>query len=126
MRLQSVFEMEHKGILFFTVFYLVTGIANLAILGIYGLDLLHVAIVAVLSLITAFGLRGLQRWSLWFVVGLFFIATTYGAFMLNAFLAGYAATPGLSNSLAIITVIFYIIFIWIATIYIASNRKNLR
>ncbi|UCH31736.1 MAG: hypothetical protein JSV05_09665 [Candidatus Bathyarchaeota archaeon] len=126
MKLPSMFEIRHKGLFFFTLFYLVAGILNLAVLGIYGLDLLHVALIAVLSLITSFGLYGLQRWSLWLVIGLFFITTTYGAFMLNAILTDYTSPPGISTSIAILAIIFYLIFTWIATIYIASNRKDLR
>jgi len=86
----------------------------------------HVALVAVLSLITSFGLYRLQKWSLWFVVGLFFIATTYGAFTLNAFLGSYTANPNFGGLFAILAWIIYLILIWIATIYVAAKRKNLK
>ncbi len=126
MDLRSRLEIEYKGFFFFAIFYLIASVVNFIILGMYGLRLFHVALVAVLSLITAFGLYRLQSWSLWFVSGLFFIATTYGALMLNAFLAVYATNPDVSNLFAILAWIIYLILTWIATIYVAAKRKNLR
>ncbi len=126
MDLRSLMEIEYKGIFFFTIFYLIAGIANFIVLGIHGLALLHVALVAFLSLFSAYGLYRLQSWSLWFVVGLFFVATTYAAFMLNAFLENYSVNPETSILFAIIGYSIYLILTWIGTLYIAAKRKYLR
>ncbi len=126
MGLRSRLGIEHKGMFFFATFYLIAGVANFVILGIYGLGLFHVALVGILSLITAFGLYRLQRWSLWLVVGLFFIATIYGAIMLNAFLTNYTAQPDVSGLLTILAWTIYLILTWIAPLYVAARRKNLK
>lgn len=126
MGLRSRFGIEYKGMFLFAIFYLVVGVVNFIILGMYGLGLFHVALVAVLSLIAAFGLYRLQRWSLWLIVGLSFIATTHIALMLNAFLTSYAATLDISSLFAIIAWTVYLILTWIATIYVAAKRKNLK
>jgi len=126
MGLRSKLVIEYKGMFLFALFYFIVGVVNFLIMGIYGLDLSHVALVAVLSLITAFGLYRLQKWSLWFVVGLFFIATTYGAFTLNVFLRNYSTNPELSGLLAILPWIIYLVLTWIATAYVAAKRKNLK
>lgn len=117
---------EYKGMFFFAIFYLIAGVVNFIIWGTYGWNLFHVALVAILSLIAAFGLYRMQSWSLWLVVSLFFITTTYGAFMFNAFLGKYSATPDITNLLAVITWIIYLVLTWIATVYVAARRKNLR
>ncbi|MDH5495418.1 MAG: hypothetical protein OEY24_06945 [Candidatus Bathyarchaeota archaeon] len=126
MGLRSRLEIEYKGMFFFAVFYLVAGVVNFIVLGMYGLGLFHVALVAVLSLIAAFGLYRLQSWSLWLVVGLFFIATTHIALMLNVFLTNYAATPDISSLFAITAWTVYFILTCVATIYVAAKRKNLK
>ncbi len=126
MDLRSIIKMEQKGFFFFTLFYLIAGIANLIVLGVYGLDLFHVALVAVVSFLAAYGLYKLQSWSLWLVMSLFFIATTYGAFMLNAYWAEYSTNPNIGSLLASIAWIIYLIFTWIATIYVGAKRKVLQ
>ncbi|MCK4477199.1 hypothetical protein KAU88_01565 [Candidatus Bathyarchaeota archaeon] len=126
MGLRSRLEIEYKGLFFSALFYLAACVANFIILGVYGLGLFHVAFMAVLSLIAAFGLYRLQRWSLWLVVSLFFIATTHIAFMLNISIVNYTANADLSNLLAIIAWTTYLILTWIATIYVAAKRKNLK
>jgi len=126
MGLRSRLEIEYKGMFFFALFYLVTSVANFIILGIYGMGLFHIGLVAVLSLIVAFGLYQLQRWSLWLVISLFFIATTHIAVMLNISIENYVANADLYSLLAIIIWIIYLIFTWIATIYVAAKRKNLK
>lgn len=111
---------------FFALFYLIVGIANFMILGIYGLGFFHVALVAVLSLIAALGLYQLQKWSLWLVASLFFIATTYGATMLDAFLKKYPTNSEISDLFFILSWIIYLALTWISTIYVVAKRKNLR
>jgi hypothetical protein len=126
MQLQSIWKFESKGLFFFTLFYLIASMANFLILGIYDLGFYHIALVAVLSLITSIGLFQQRSWSLWFVVGLFFIATTYAAFMLNAFVARYTASPAFTTLLAILAYAIYLILTWIATIYVAAKRQALK
>lgn len=125
MGLMSRLGIEYKGMFAFALFYLVAAVANFIILGMYGPGLFHVGVVAVLSLATAFGLYRLHRWSLWFIVGLFFIATTYGAVMLNVSLN---RTGGIdvTNAFSILAWAIYLALTWVATIYVAAKRKNLK
>ncbi|UCB59720.1 MAG: hypothetical protein JSW72_06210 [Candidatus Bathyarchaeota archaeon] len=125
MRWRPKLGFNNKGMLFFALFYSVIGIVNFIIVGIYGLGLFHVGLVAVLSLFTAFGLYRLQKWSLWLVVGLFFIGTTYGAFMLNALLSSSMANTNLGQLLAVVAWLIYILLTWIATMYVVARRANL-
>jgi hypothetical protein len=126
MDLASKLNIEYKGMFVFALFYLVAGVINIVILGVYGLGLFHVALVAVLSLVTAFGLYRLQSWSLWLVIALFFIATTYSVFMINVSSASYAANASLSSLLAVVVWLAYLLLTLIATLYIAAKRRNLR
>lgn len=109
-----------KGFLLFTIFYLIAGIWNIAILGINGLNPPHVALVACLSLISAIGIFRLERWSLWLIVGLFFIVTTYSAYMLS-----YTLEKQATNWVAIIIWTIYLLLTWIATMYVVAKRDQL-
>lgn len=126
MDLGSKLKVVHRGFFFFSIFYFVAAIANFIILGFYGLGLFHVTLVGVLSLVAAFGLYKLQSWVLWFVVGLFFIVTTYGVTMLSVTIETIQGGSELSWFLAVIIWVLYIVFTWIATAYVAARRKNLR
>jgi hypothetical protein len=119
----SRLKIESKGMFISALFYLVAAAANIIVLGMFEARLFHVGLVAILSLLAAFGLIRLNRWSLWLVVGLFFIVTTYGAIMLNMAIGSYA---GGFDILAIIAWVAYLILTWVATMYVAAKRKNLR
>lgn len=110
----------------FAVFYLVAGIVNLAILGVYGFGLLHVALVAVLSLFAAYGLFRLQRWSMWLVVGLFFVATTYGGLTLMASTRNIGSGLDTSSLFSAVILSIYLALTWIATGYVVARRENLK
>jgi hypothetical protein len=125
MGLMSRLGIEYTGMLFFIVFYLVVAVVNFVILGVYGLALFHVSLVAVLSLLAAFGLYRLRRWSLWLVVGLFFIATTYGATMLSATLGEYSGSMDIGVLFGVLVWIVYLVLTWVATIYVVARRKSL-
>jgi hypothetical protein len=107
------------------ILYTVAGVANLLVLGVFGLGLFHVAVVAVMSLIAAFGLYRMQSWSLWFVLPLFFIATTYAATLLNAALTSYGSNPNIGDLTGIISLLGYLVFTWFSTAYIAAKRETL-
>ena len=109
-----------KGFLLFTIFYLIAGIWNIIILGLNGLNPPHVALVALLSLISALGIFRLKSWSVWLVIGLFFVVTTYSAYMLD-----YTLTKQASNWTAVIVWIIYLLLTWIATIFVVAKRDQL-
>lgn len=126
MGLRSKLGVEHVGMFFFAVFYLMAGVLNFVVLGLYGLGLFHVAIVAVLSFVTSFGLYRLRNWSLWLVSGLFFIASTYVAYMLSFSINSYYAEPQAGNLFAMLVWIIYLLLTWLATLYVAARRRYLK
>jgi hypothetical protein len=126
MDLASILKMDHRGLFFFTLFYFIAGVLNLLVLAVFSFGLFHVALTAVLSFVVAFGLYRLQRWTLWPVLALFFIGTTYSAFMLNAFVTSYQASPDASLAFPIFVYVAYLILTWIGTVYVSVKRKTLR
>ena len=117
MSLKSKLKMESVGMSAAFVFYAIVGIACFAVLAIGDFRLIHISIIGILSLITAYGLFKKRIWTIWVVVALFFIATTFSAFML-------CYTFG-QNILLNVIVIAYFILTWIFTAYTAAKRKTL-
>ena len=119
-------KLTHKGLVIFTVFYLVAGIGNIIILAMNNFNPPHVALVALLSLISAIGIYRLEKWSLWLVVALFFIVTTYGSFMLNFYLEENPISLGSVNWAVVLTWTIYLLLTWVATIYVVAKRGDLK
>lgn len=124
MGLKSKFT--HKGLVVFTVFYLVAGIGNIIIFGMNDFNPPHVALVALLSLISAIGIFRLERWSLWLVVALFFIVTTYSSFMLNFYLEENPISQGTINWVVVLLWTIYLLLTWVATMYVVAKRGDLK
>ncbi|MCK4223375.1 hypothetical protein KAX01_03670 [Candidatus Bathyarchaeota archaeon] len=119
-------KLTHKGLVIFTVFYLVAGIGNIIILVMNNFNPPHVALVALLSLISAIGIYRLEKWSLWLVVALFFIVTTYGSFMLNFYLEENPISLGSVNWAVVLMWTIYLLLTWVATIYVVAKRGDLK
>lgn len=119
-------KLTHKGLVIFTVFYLVAGIGNIIILVMNNFNPPHVALVALLSLISAIGIYRLEKWSLWLVVALFFIVTTYGSFMLNFYLEENPINLGSVNWAVVLMWTIYLLLTWVATIYVVAKRRDLK
>lgn len=119
-------KLTHKGLVIFTVFYLVAGIGNIIILVMNNFNPPHVALVALLSLISAIGIYRLEKWSLWLVVALFFIVTTYGSFMLNFYLEENPISLGSVNWAVVLIWTIYLLLTWVATIYVVAKRGDLK
>ena len=119
-------RLTQNGFLLFTVFYLIAGIGNIIILSTNGFNPPHVALIALLSLISAIGIYRLEKWSLWLVVGLLFIVTTYASFMLNFHLEESAINQGSVNWVVVLIWTIYLVLTWVATIYVAAKRGELK
>jgi len=126
MGLRSKLKVESLPFFAFLVFYIIAGIANLYILAVNGVAMVHTSIIAILSLITAFGLYRMEKWSLWLVVVLFFIGNSFGIFTLNASITKYGFSGSTDVLLLNLALIGYLIMIWLATIYIAAKREQLK
>jgi len=116
MSLKSKLKIESVGMFAAFVFYALVGIICFAALTITNFPP-HIGIIGILSLVTAYGLFKKRVWTIWVVVALFFIATTFSAYTL------YRA---FGNDLLLdITAIAYLILTWIFTAYTAAKRKTL-
>ena len=77
----------------------------------------HVGIIGILSLTTAYGLSRKRGWTIWFVVILFFIATTFSSYTLYYFV--------LEDALLDVSTVTYLVLTWVVTAYLLLKRKTL-
>ena len=116
MSIKSKLKIESIGMFAAFVFYALAGIISMVILAM-NFSLIHIGLIGILSLVAAYGLFNKRSWSLWVVIALFFIATTFSAFMLY-----YAFGTSLTLDASVIA---YLILTWIFTIYVAARRSVL-
>ena len=117
MSLKSKFKVKSVGMFTAFLFYAIVGVTCFAVLAIVDFSLVHIGMIGILSLITAYGLLKSRAWTLWVVIALLFIATTFSAYTL------YFAFE--KDVLLNVSMIAYLIFTWIFTAYTASKRKTL-
>ena len=117
MSLKSKLKVESVGMFAAFLFYAIVGITCFALLAIVDFSLIHIGIIGILSLITAYGLLKNRAWTLWVVIALLFIATTFSAYTL------YFAFE--KDLLLDVGMIVYLIFTWVFTAYSATKRKTL-
>jgi len=116
MSLGSKLKIESKGIFTAFVFYAVVGIICFIVLAM-DFRLVHIGIIGIFSLITAYGLFKKRVWTIWFIVMLFFIVTTFSLYNLYYFLE--------KDLILDISMIAYLILTWVLTAYTAAKRKML-
>jgi len=116
MSLKSKLKIENIGMFAAFVFYAVVGIVCFVLLPMSNIPP-HIGIIGILSLITAYGLFRKRVWTIWFVVVLFFVATTFSAYTLYCLLG--------KDLLLDISVIVYLVLTWVFTAYTATKRKTL-
>jgi len=116
MSLASKLNIESKGMFTASAFHAVVGVAFLALLVVTGFPP-HLGIIGVFSLMAAYGLFQKRGWSIWLVVILFFVGTTFSAYMLYYYLfKDYIISLG---------IIAYLVLTWVFTAYVASKRSSL-
>lgn len=101
-----------------SMFYAVVGIICFAVLVVVDFRLVHIGIIGILSLMTAYGVLNSRVWTMWGVVALFFIGTTFSAYMV------YRTAQ--KNILYDVILIAYLLLTWIFTAYTTSKRKVLK
>lgn len=116
MSLKSKLKIENIGMFTAFVFYAVVGIVCFAVLPRANFPP-HIGLIGILSLITAYGLLKNRAWAPWVVAALFFVATTFSAYMLYFAFGKFILLD--------ISVIAYLILTWIFTAYTAAKRKTL-
>jgi hypothetical protein len=116
MSFASKFNIESKGMFANFLFYAIIGMIFLALLPITDSPP-HIGLIGIFSLITAYGVFKKRNWTIWFVVVLFFVATTFSVYMLYYYL--------LKDYLIGTSMIAYLILTWVSTAYITTKRKSL-
>ena len=116
MSIESKLNIESKGIFVTFIYYAIVGVVFLVLLPLSNFPP-HVGIIGIFSLITAYGMFRKRNWTIWFVIIIFFAATTFSAFMLYNYL--------LKDYIIGISMIAYLILTWVSTVYAASKRKTL-
>jgi len=116
MSLKSKLKIESIGMFTAFVFYAIVGIVWFAVLPMANFPP-HIGLLAIFSLITAYGVFKKRIWATWLVVMLFFVVTTFSAYMLYYFVW--------ENIFLGISMIAYLVLTWIFTTYIAIKRKTL-
>jgi uncharacterized membrane protein (DUF2068 family) len=116
MSLKSKLKIESVGMFAASVFYALVGIICFVEFPM-AIFPPHIGIIGILSLITAYGLLKNRIWTIWVVIALSFIATTFSVYTL------YSAFQ--KDLLLDIIMIAYLILTWIFTAYTAAKRKTL-
>jgi len=111
----SKLKIESKGMFAASIFYLIIGIIFFALLPMTGFTP-YVAVIGIFSLLTAYGVFMRRAWAIWFVMILFFGATTFSAVMIYNIMQ-IDALLGLGS-------VGYLVLTWIFTIYALTKRKS--
>ena len=114
MSLGSKLKIESTGMFVTSAFYAVAGI-------IFFISLLnasfapHLGIIGIFSLITAYGVFRKRAWAIYFVAVLFFVSTTFSAFIIYEALG--------TDYLLGLSAIAYLALTWVFTAYAVTKRK---
>jgi hypothetical protein len=110
----SKLKIENMGMFVTSIFYAIVGIIFFVLLPLAGFTP-YLAIIGIFSLLTAYGVFRRRVWAIWFVMILFFGATTFSAVMIYNILQ-IDAFLGLSS-------IGYLVLTWVFTLYAFAKRK---
>lgn len=104
----------------FSLFYVIVGLVELfyTVIGSFAAPP-HIGILGLLSLVTAYGVIRMRKWSVLFVVALFFLGITFGATTLynSIVLQTFESAPLFHTAL-----IVYMIILFMAFVYVAMKR----
>ncbi len=111
-------KLENIGLFSAFAFYATAGILCLATLAMVDFRLVHIGIIGIMNLMAAYGLFKNRIWTIWVVIALFFIATTFSVSML------YFAFQ--VNLLRDVVLIVYLSSTWFFTAYTGAKRRTLK
>jgi len=123
MALKPRFKIERWDTLLLSAFYLISGIAYFLILALDFSNLVTV-FLGFLSLIIAYGLIKMKKWTVPFVLALFFPQITFGTFALYASVTTYAFSETLEVLLFNLALIIHMVFLTFCLLYITAKRKE--
>ena len=111
------FKIERWDTTLLSVFYLISGIAYFLILALSNFSNPVTVFLGFLSLIITYGLIKMKRWTVPFIVALFFPQITFEAF---AFYASVAT----DQSYIALALIIHMILLMLCLLYTAAKRKE--
>lgn len=114
MSLGSRLKIESKGMFATSAFYAIVGIIFFVLLMMASFAP-HLGIIGIFSLVTAYGVFRKRAWAIWFVMILFFVGTTFSAFMIYSILG--------ADYILGISAIVYLVLTWVFTTYAVTKRK---
>lgn len=98
-------------------FHAIVGIVCFVVLATIDFRLVHIGIIGILSLLTAYGLFMKRGWTLWGAVVLFLVSTVFSVYML--------CFTFRIDMLRDLSLIVYLVFSWIFSVYAVLRRKSL-
>jgi len=107
-----------------SIFYLISGIAYFLILALSNFNYIVTVFLGFLSLIIAYGLIKMKRWTVPFVIALFFPQITFEIFALYASVTTYTFYTTTELLLFHVALIMHAIFLTFCFLYIAAKRKE--
>jgi len=109
-------KIESKGMFATFIFYAVVGITFLVLMPMANFPP-HIGIIGIFSLVTAYGVFRKRAWTIWFIIILFFSATTFSAFMIGDIMT--------KDYVLGTFMIAYLILTWGFSAYATSKRNTL-
>jgi hypothetical protein len=113
--IESKLKIESRGMLATSVFYAIVGVIFLVLLPMTDFAP-YLAVIGIFSLITAYGVFRKRAWTIYFVVILFLVATTF-SFVMIYNITQIDALMGVSS-------IAYLILTWVFTLYVWDKRNT--
>lgn len=111
----SKLKIESRGMFVTSAFYAAVGVIFFVLLVMAGFPP-YLGIIGIFSLITAYGIFRKRAWTIWLVMILFFVGTTFSAVMIY-----YVLEIDYVLSIGVVT---YLILTWIFTAYVVVKRKS--
>jgi uncharacterized membrane protein (DUF2068 family) len=117
---------EDRWVFVFCVFYALSGLAGAGILALSNFRLVTAGILGALSLLTSYGLFRMKKWSVWLVMALFLpemafgITTLYFSSLMQSFF------PTVEVLLFHLTLIAYLILVFISFFYLMTKKKKFK
>jgi len=124
MALKSKLKVESLGVAVFSIFYAIVGVAIISILALSNFTIPHMVVLAFLSLVTAYGLFRMKKWAVLLTVVLFFLGSAFSVPLLYHSITVESFFSSLETSLLNLTLIAYIIMLFVALLYVAAKREN--
>lgn len=119
--MKSKLKIESLGVLVFSIFYVVVGVAEVFVLVTSNFTVFYIGVLGLLNLFTAYGLFRMKRWSVLLVIALFFLGITFGATTLYNSVVLQTFEGALLFHAALIAYLFMTL---VASIYVIAKREK--